>query len=374
VPTRSVTAPPHADGPPATRPARSRDPLWARVALIFGALLILTSGSLLIGGVVLNARYGGAVDQQDLLPQDERRSQLDANRPLNLLLVGIDARPDNNTDPVRGDSIIIVHIPKGHDRAYLMSLPRDLIVDIPASPPQRPRASREKLNGAFPYGADGGRGIPGGFQLLSRTVSNLTGVDFDGAAVINFEGFRAVVRELGGVTMCLDQQIVSEHMGNGPDGKYLHPREGGKPWVYPAGCHKLDDWQALDVVRQRKSLPDGDYGRQRNQQKFLKAMLQQAKSRGVVTDPRKLDAVIRAAGKALTFDGNGVSPAEWAFALRGISEGSLVLVRTPGHGVGEGDAYQGEELDPAGVELIRALRDKRLDEFVVAHPELVNRA
>jgi len=340
--------------------------------VIFGSLLILLSGAVLIGWTALNARYSGAVDQQDLLPSAERRSELDPDRPLNLLLVGIDARPDSN-EPVRGDSIIVVHIPKGHDRAYLLSLPRDLIVEIPASPPQRQRATREKLNGAFPYGADGGRGIQGGFQLLSRTIANLTGVTFDGAAVINFEGFRAVVRELGGVTMCLDHEIVSEHMGNGRDGRYLHPRDGGKPWVYSPGCHKLDDWQALDVVRQRKSLPDGDYGRQRNQQRFLKAMLQQATSRGVVTDPRKLDAVIRAAGKALTFDGQGISPAEWAFSLRRISENSLVMVKTPGHGVGQGDGYQGEELDPAGVELLGALRERQLDEFVLAHPELVNR-
>jgi LCP family protein required for cell wall assembly len=321
---------------------------------------------------VLNARYSGSVNQQDLLPgggPKDNRTEIDPNKPLNLLLVGLDERP-NGKDPIRGDSIIMVHIPKGHERAFLLSIPRDLIVEIPASPPNRRRPTHEKVNGAFPYGSENGGGVKGGFQLLSRTLTNLTGIEPDGAAVINFEGFKTVVRELGGVTMCLDHEVRSEHLT--PDGVYKDPSLGGKRAVYPAGCQRLNDWQALDVVRQRKSLPGGDYDRQKNQQKFLKAMVHEAKSKGVASDPRKLDAVIRAAGKALTFDGNGVSPAEWAFSLRRINEGSLVLLKTPGHAVGDGDAYQGEELDPAGQELFRALKEQRLDEFVVAHPELVN--
>jgi hypothetical protein len=101
-------------------------------------------------------------------------------------------------------------------------------------------------------------------------------------------------------------------------------------------------------------------------------MLQQAKSRDVITDPRKLDAVVRAAGQALMFDGNGVSPVEWAWSLRDISESSLVMIRTPAHGVGVGEGYLGEELDPVGTELFTALAENRVEDFVVAHPELVN--
>jgi polyisoprenyl-teichoic acid--peptidoglycan teichoic acid transferase len=346
--------------------------MWARLAVIFGSLLVLFSGTALIGGLILNARYSGSIDQKDLLPDGERRSSIDSNQPLNMVLVGIDARPESD-EPVRGDTIIVVHIPKGHQRAYLLSLPRDLRVEIPASPPHRQRATRDRLNAAFPYGAEDNRGIEGGFQLLSRTITNLTGISPDAAAVINFDGFRAVVRELGGITMCLDHRIVSEHMGVARDGKsYQHPRDGGKPWVYEAGCRKFNDWEALDVVRQRKSLPDGDFGRQRNQQRFLKGMLQAAKSKGVVSDPRKLDAIVRAAGKALTFDGNNIAPAEWAFALRGIGEDSLVMLRTPTHSVGEGNNYLGEDLDPTAQDLFTALREDRIDEYIASHPEVVN--
>jgi LCP family protein required for cell wall assembly len=347
--------------------------LWAQLVVVLGALLMLFSAAGLIGGAVLKARYVSGVDQQNLLdPQSgSRRRELNPNRPINMLLVGIDSRPDSS-EPVRSDSIILVHVPAGHDRAYLMSVPRDLLVEIPASPPGRPRATREKINGAFAYGAADGGGDVGGFQLLSRAISNFTGVRFDGAAIINFDGFKAVVKALGGVDMCVDHRVVSEHIGFDRNGQYLHPRDGGKPVVYEPGCRHFNDWQALDYVRQRGGLPDGDYGRQRNQQRFLKAMLKQAASRGVITDPRKLDAVIRAAGKALTFDGGGVGPADWAWSLRSIGQNSLIMVKTPGRGVGEGAAYQGEELTPVGLDLFAALRENRLDEFVLAHPELIN--
>jgi LCP family protein required for cell wall assembly len=366
--------PPLPQPTPPPRPGRRRDPLWARLVVVLGALLILFSGAALVGGAMLSARYDGAVHKDDLLaPDEERQSEIDPNRPLNMLLVGVDERP-GSTDPARGDSIIMVHIPAGHKQAYLLSLPRDLIVEIPASPPGRKRATHEKLNGAYPYGVENFGGLAGGFQLLSRTIENLVNIKFDIAAVINFEGFRAVVRELGGVHMCLDHDVRSEHLGTGPDGQFLAPEDGGKPFFYPAGCHDLGDLQALDVVRQRKSLPNGDYDRQRNQQKFLKAVMQKATSEGIVSDPKKLDAIVRKVGAALTFDSAGISTAELAFSLRNIRENNLVMVRTPGHGVGVGNGYQGEELDPLGVELLSALGNGQLDTFVVAHPELVNPA
>src|SRR5262249_11808040 len=101
-----------------------------------------------------------------------------------------------------------------------------------------------------------------------------------------------------------------------------------------------------------------------------------ALSRGMISDPGKLDAVIKAAGKALRVDTGGIDIAEWLWAMRGIGEGDLVMLRTAGHGTvsnpNDTNTYQGEVLDPAGSELFDALRDDKLDEFQAVHPELVN--
>src|SRR5205823_5729871 len=134
---------------------------------------------------------------------------------------------------------------------------------------------------------------------------------FDGAAVVDFGGFNKVVDQLGGVYMCVDERTESQHIGHDKDGKFLAPWTGpdgsyrnyaSTPEVYEVGCRHMAPWQALDYARQRKSIPDGDYGRQRHQQQLLKAIFDEARHQGVATSPRKLDAMIRAVGSSLTVD------------------------------------------------------------------------
>jgi len=334
---------------------------------------MLLSGSLLVGGTVLASRYTGGINQGDLLDEgvQTRKNRLDPTKPVNMLLVGIDTRPDNTWEPIRSDSIILAHIPPGHNRVYLVSIPRDLIVEIPASDGRR--AGRDRINAAFPLASKDGRDITAGFKLLSRTVTDFTGLKFDAGVIINFEGFQAVVKALGGVQMCVDDEVESEHIGIPPGGGQARKiKPGDKPVKYPVGCYAFNDWQALDYVRQRYTVEGGDYGRQRNQQKFIKALVQAAVSKGVITDPPKLDSVVRAAGKALTLDSGGIPPAEWAWGLRDIRPNGIVMVRTPGGGVGVGENYQGEELQPVGLELLAAMRESRMDEFMIGHPELIS--
>jgi LCP family protein required for cell wall assembly len=331
---------------------------------VFGVLLTLASVGVLVGGGVLMDRYSSSVHQTPLIDPGARADRvgvLRPGKPANILLIGTDLRPDENpNDQVRSDSIIIVHIPPTHDRAYLISIPRDLVVDIPANPRTGQGPAHEKINAAFAYGNADGGGRTGGMRLLSQTVTGLTGIRFDAGAIINFTGFQSVVAALGGVDMCVDQRVVSIHTGA----------------VYQPGCRHLRPWQALDYVRQRENLPEGDYDRERHQQQFLKAVLKQATGTGVITDPARLDGVLRAAGDALTFDGGGASPVEWAFALRGTGPNSVVMLRTVGHGVfakpGDFSSYQGEELDPAGVSLFRAVRHETLDQWAAENPELVS--
>jgi hypothetical protein len=102
-------------------------------------------------------------------------------------------------------------------------------------------------------------------------------------------------------------------------------------------------------------------------------MLKKAASRGVITDPKKLDAVVRAAGKALTIDDGGIPPHEWLWAMRNIGDNEIVMLRTPGGGVfGAGGEYLGEELTAQGEALFQAMRSSKLDQFAAANIELVN--
>jgi polyisoprenyl-teichoic acid--peptidoglycan teichoic acid transferase len=366
-------------------PKRKRSPIprWARVCTILGAVLMVVSGGLLVTSEALLARYEGAVQQKDLFGDGEVERKSDIKGPLNILLVGIDPRKEESL-PL-ADSIMILHVAASLDRAYLFSLPRDLYVDIPAFPESGYGGGSGKLNSAMSHGSQTpGGGLPDaarGFQLLSKTLTQYTGIErFDAGAIVNFEGFKKIVDAMGGVTMYIDQNVKSEHLR--PDGKSrdhdrscrcAHPYSGPQA-EYTVGTHHLKGWQALDYVRQRYGLPKGDYDRQRHQQQFVRAMAQQALSKGVVTNPIKLDRVLRAAGEAVIFNGRGHSVADFGWALRNLREDSIMMVKLQGGGLGTGSNYQGEQLDAQSREFLNAVRTGTVDDFMVANPELLNRA
>src|SRR5262245_55426521 len=91
---------------------------------------MVLSGAAIIGGQVLIARYAGAVETKNLFGDQAVAQVSDVKGPLNILLVGIDPRTDEQT-PL-SDSIIVVHVPQAMDQAYIFSIPRDLLVDIPS--------------------------------------------------------------------------------------------------------------------------------------------------------------------------------------------------------------------------------------------------
>jgi len=366
--------------------ARRRAPRWARLCAIVGALLMLGSGGTLVAKEILLARYEGAVTKADLFGDEAAAAEqpkVELEGPLNILLVGIDPR-DSEPDWVpRADSVVLLHVPEEMDRGYLFSLPRDLWVDVPAFGKTRYNGGKDKLAHAMYFGAQptkGGRpDAARGFELLAKTVSRYTGIErFDAGAIINFTGFKKIVDAMGGVTMYLDMDVTSIHMQ--PNGKHRRPSgtggEGAAAYVgprkqYKKGTRHLKGWEALDYVRQRY-IPGGDYARQRHQQQFIRAMANQALSKDVVTNPIKLDQVIRAAGKALIFNGRGHSVVDFGLALRNIGSESIVMVKLPGASIIQGGDYIGEKLQPVADEFFEAVRAGTVDAFITSHPELIN--
>ncbi|NJC72359.1 LCP family protein [Planosporangium thailandense] len=361
-------------------------PLWVRATLTFGVILLVLSAVTVVGGTYLLGRASRGLHLVSLLgdaaARDEHRHASIAG-PINVLLLGLDERPGGNTDGVRADSIIIVHIPAGHAKAYLVSVPRDALVDIPADPKTGYPGGRNKVNAAFQYGSQNGGGRAGGFELLARTVKRFTGISFNGGAIANFAGFESLVKALGGVDMCVDETVTSVHIGRDAEGAFRTPYDitdsgpvpvaGVTPQVYPVGCQHMAPWQALDYVRQRELIPDGDYGRQRHQQQFLQAVLKQATRSGLIYNPVKLNAVLRATGPALTFDPGGVSVAEWLFTLKGLRSDRTVLVRTNGGAfhTREVDGQSTEVLSDESLDLFDQVRRDKVGAFLAAHPDWV---
>lgn len=148
------------------------------------------------------------------------------------MLVGSDARPPY--EGARADVIMVAQAPsEPHEPVSLVSLPRDMIVDVPCF-------GRERINAAL-----NGCEQVSGLELLGLTVEDWTGLSVDHMAAVDFRGFENVVDAVGGYPVCLDHAV----------------RDDESDLDLPAGCQNLDGSQALAWMRARtpERLVDGDW-------------------------------------------------------------------------------------------------------------------
>lgn len=327
-----------------------------RILLAVCGVLVVVAGAGASAAALLAHRFEHAVTRANLLAPAARAEAPGPHAPvagpLNFLVIGSDLRTDDPNEGQRSDTIIIAHVPRTMDRLDLVSIPRDLWVDIPADPTVRFGGDSDKINAAFEYGGAGA----GGTQLLSQTLTDLVGIRFDGAVVVDFSGLTQTVDLLGGVRMCVDTRIVSIH---------THA-------VFEPGCRMMTGAQALDYLRQRYGLSDGDFGRQQHQQEFLKALLAQARSSGALTNPVRLDALLQSIGRSLTVDTGATSLTDLIFALRGLGPDDLTGFRLPFTLDTVGDQSVVRATDEADG-LYRALRTDDLQGWADEHPQWVNK-
>ncbi|MGA3526908.1 LCP family protein [Melissospora conviva] len=364
-------------GPPAggkrKKSKGGKDPMWARLLLIFGAVLMVVSGASIVGAKTVINQATKDIKTGSLVGDAGKSSAEggdDLKGPIDLLLLGVDVRADWDASDVRADTIIVLHIPATHDAAYLISIPRDTKADIPGH-------GTDKINSAFHFGAQNGGGWEGGAQLMAKTIKGLTGVSFDGAAIINFGGFRSIVNALDGIKVCVKQPITSAHMmrveGEGVMA-LAKARESGKPYQpvsYKKGCQKMNGWQALDFSRQRKGMENSDYGRQQNQQQVIKAIAKKATESGVVSNPMKVQALLKAAGESLVLDTGNIAIEDFVYGLRGVGGGEMTMLRTNG-GNFNGDGITFEFLDETTMGMFQAIKSDTLAEYVYNNPSVLS--
>ena len=190
---------------------------------------------------------------------------------MNILVLGSDAREDESQEDQRSDTMMLVHVPETRDEMYVMSIMRDLWVELPD-------VGMSKVNSAQSHG---------GYPLTIQTVEGLTGADIDHMVIVDFDGFSDLTTALGGVEI---------------DNEVAFSAGQANPSYYPEGTIRLEGTDALRFVRERKAFTDGDYQRVKNQQKFLTGIATQVLDSSTLTNPSKISDMVSAFTPYLTVD------------------------------------------------------------------------
>lgn len=203
---------------------------------------------------------------------------------INILLLGIAGtnKPGQNLT----DTLMIVSINTKTNQLAMLSIPRDLYVDIPDA------NFKSKINSVYQYGLeqspdDIGKAI----EPIEKTIKNITSLDIDYWAVMNFDGFRQVVDSIGGINITNKRDIYDSH--------YPGPNYSYETFQLKKGFHHLDGATALKYARMRHDDPEGDFGRAKRQQQVLQAIKNKLFSTGTLLNALTINKLFDALGNNL---------------------------------------------------------------------------
>jgi LCP family protein required for cell wall assembly len=260
-------------------------------------LLDRTAGSAIPRSNVLNGSVkskGGDVNIL-LLGLDSRRANDGSDLPRKLL----DIMHVGSSSQVGGyntNTMILIHIPADGSHAVAISIPRDDYVAVQGYGMQKIKEAYGlakyddelkliKAGVQNPAREQQSRDV--GRALTIKTISTLLNVPIDHFAEVNLVGFYDLANAVGGVQVCLNHAVN--------DSQYSGA-------VFPAGLQTITGAQALEFVRQRHGLPNGDLDRTHRQQAFITGVITKFRSQGIFNDIGKLQNLLNVARKDVVID------------------------------------------------------------------------
>jgi LCP family protein required for cell wall assembly len=263
------------------------------------------------GGAASGVKDIDGKDENLLIVGNDDRSQL-TNAQVKELHVGRDG------GSIATDTMMIVHIPADGSKATLISLPRDSYVNIPGY-------GMDRLNAAYADGYTHAAGshdakIAAGANLLIQTIYNLTGLTINHFVQVTLLGFVELSDAVGGVTVDLCHAVDDTVAHNRAEGQ-----SGGSGLVLSAGKHVIEGVTALEFVRQRHGLPNGDLDRTARQRYFLTAAFRKVASIGILSHLSQLKAAIQSS----IYVDSGLNITSLATQMANLSANNIKGVRIP---------------------------------------------
>ena len=235
---------------------------YVKYILILVVVFILSG---MVGAFFANA----LVDNKPDYNEDDKKGMLVAKDKATVMIMGVDERAD---DVGRSDTLMIATLDSDKNQAALLSVPRDTRVKIKGH-------GFDKINAAYAYG---------GRKLTQETIESLLNTHIDHYIKINVHGFTKIIDALGGIDIDVEKRMYYEDPWDDDGGLYIDLQPG---------MQHMDGKTAITYVRYRDE--EGDIGRIKRQQNFMKAVMDKLVSPTIIP---KLPAIVSAVSDSLETD------------------------------------------------------------------------
>lgn len=349
--------------PPKGRHRRGHESFRYRHRVAIRVLAAILVAALTISGAyiaVLNSKLGNFARTKPNTIDETNRPDPHEGEALTLLLLGTDGGDGDVPMPLReavvaeewpqaqfrSDTMMMVHIPADRDGVYLISIPRDSYIDIHDETGEF--RQQAKANAAFAlYGPNG----------AVSTVEHLSDLRMENLAIIDWDGFRDLTSALGGVEVFIPETF----------------RDPSQGITWEEGWQELRGADALAYVRTRYGLTEGDFGRIKRQQNFIRATMEKLLARGTLTNPVRLNNVLDAVVDTM------ILSAEWetgdiralALSLRSVGSEDVSFMTLPSiccrDVPGQGNVVDVDEERAA--ELFEAIRKDEVQAYIEKYPD-----
>ena len=215
-----------------------------------------------------------------LLTSGGEQLQGESDDRINILLLGIGG--PGHDGPYLTDTMIVASYKPSTDQLSLLSIPRDLVVNIPGY-------DYRKINNVLSFGRD--QNYPGGGEALTvKVVGDLLNIPIQYYARVDFQGFKDIIDRLGGIDVVVPNTFDDYQY---PDNAY-----GYEHIHFKAGAQHMNGDQALKYARSRHGTngEGSDFARARRQQIILYATKQKMLSFGTLTNPKKISDILGSLG------------------------------------------------------------------------------
>ncbi|WP_462256224.1 LCP family protein [Megamonas funiformis] len=235
---------------------------YVKYILILVVVFILSG---MVGAFFANA----LVDNKPDYNEDDKKGMLVAKDKATVMIMGVDERAD---DVGRSDTLMIATLDPDKNQAALLSVPRDTRVKIKGY-------GFDKINAAYAYG---------GRKLTQETIESLLNTHIDHYIKINVHGFTKIIDALGGIDIDVEKRMYYEDPWDDDGGLYIDLQPG---------MQHMDGKTAITYVRYRDE--EGDIGRIKRQQNFMKAVMDKLVSPTIIP---KLPAIVSAVSDSVETD------------------------------------------------------------------------